>query len=90
MFRMSACGAWIIGIATLFWTGVSTTTFGSGKGGNLMIKANTLLVRDRAYVSADTFGAGKGGNLTVDAQDVQLIGTSSSLYASAQPNSTGD
>ncbi|AUB42042.1 Large exoprotein involved in heme utilization or adhesion [Nostoc flagelliforme CCNUN1] len=67
-----------------------------GNAGDLAIKTNTLLVRDGAQVSSATFGVGKGGNLTVDAQDVQIIGTSadnqvsSSLFADAQPNSTGD
>ncbi|MCC5663623.1 S-layer family protein [Nostoc sp. CHAB 5784] len=68
----------------------------TGNAGNLTIKTNTLLVKDGAQVSTSTFGAGKGGNLTVDAIDVQLIGTSadnkvaSGLFASAEPNSTGD
>ncbi|MCC5661965.1 filamentous hemagglutinin N-terminal domain-containing protein [Nostoc sp. XA010] len=66
----------------------------TGNAGDLTIKTNTLLVKDRAVVSASTFGAGKGGNLSVDAQDVQIIGTSadgnlsSGLFASAQPGST--
>jgi large exoprotein involved in heme utilization and adhesion len=62
----------------------------------LTIKTNSLLVQDGAQVSAATFSEGKGGNLSVDAQDIQLIGRSadgqfpSGLFASAQPNSTGD
>ncbi|BAZ50057.1 hypothetical protein NIES4103_26710 [Nostoc sp. NIES-4103] len=67
----------------------------SGDAGNLTINTNTLLVRDGAQVSVGTFGSGKGGNLTVDAQDIQIIGRSadgyaSGLFASAQPDSTGD
>ncbi|MBW4628831.1 MAG: filamentous hemagglutinin N-terminal domain-containing protein [Brasilonema octagenarum HA4186-MV1] len=81
---------------------VSSSLFASagpdstGNAGDLTIKTNTLLVRDEAQVTAGTFGSGKGGNLTVDAFDVQLIGRSadgqfrSGLFASAQPNSTGD
>jgi filamentous hemagglutinin family protein len=67
-----------------------------GNAGDITIKTNTLLVRDGAQVSTTTSGAGKGGSLTVDAQDVQLIGrsangrVSSGLFASAQPNSTGN
>ncbi|MBP5971166.1 S-layer family protein [Brasilonema sp. CT11] len=67
-----------------------------GDAGDLTIRTNTLLVRDGAQVGAGTFGAGKGGSLRVDAQDVQLIGTGADgefptgLFASAQPNSTGD
>jgi len=68
----------------------------TGNGGDLTIKTNTLLVRDGGQVGAGTFGAGKGGSLLVDAQDVQISGrsadsqSSSGLFASTQPNSTGD
>ncbi|MCC5620444.1 filamentous hemagglutinin N-terminal domain-containing protein [Nostoc sp. CHAB 5715] len=68
----------------------------TGDAGDLTIKTNTLLLKDGAQVNAGTWGGGKGGNLSVDAQDVQIIGTSadsefiSGLFASAQPNSTGD
>ncbi|MEP0884032.1 S-layer family protein [Trichocoleus sp. ST-U3] len=76
---------------------VSAAPGSTGDAGDLMIKTNTLLVRDGAGVAAATFGAGNGGNLSVDAQDVQIIGTSSvdseyssGLFVNAQPNSTGD
>ena len=68
----------------------------TGNAGNLTIRTNTLVLRDGGEVSSSTFGAGKGGSLSVDAQDVQLIGLSadgraaSGLFASAEPNSTGD
>jgi filamentous hemagglutinin family protein len=68
----------------------------TGDGGDLIIKTNTLLVRDGAEVSTATFAKGKGGNLTVDAIDMQVIGRSANrqfssiLDASAQPNSIGD
>ncbi|MBW4635527.1 MAG: filamentous hemagglutinin N-terminal domain-containing protein, partial [Iphinoe sp. HA4291-MV1] len=77
----------------LFASAASNST---GDAGDLMVRTNTLLVRDGAQVFTGTFGAGKGGNLTVDAQDVQLIGrsadnrASSGLFASAQGNLTGD
>ncbi|MCC5668413.1 filamentous hemagglutinin N-terminal domain-containing protein, partial [Nostoc sp. CHAB 5784] len=68
----------------------------TGDAGDLTIKTHTLLLKDGAQVFTGTWGGGDGGNLSVDAQDVQFIGTSadgrfgSGLYASAQPNSTGD
>jgi large exoprotein involved in heme utilization and adhesion len=62
----------------------------TGNAGNLTIKTHSLLIKDGAEVSASTFGAGKGGSLTVDAQDVQLIGRGSGLFASSQPNATKD
>ncbi|BAY50578.1 filamentous hemagglutinin outer membrane protein (plasmid) [Scytonema sp. HK-05] len=81
-----------------FLSALAATADGNstGDGGDLTLRTNTLLVRDGAQVQTTTFGAGKGGSLRVDAQDVQLIGTSadgqfsSGLFASANPNSTGD
>ena len=71
-------------------------TGSTGDAGSITIKTNTLLVRDGAQVGAETDGKGKGGNLTIDAQDVQLIGTTtngltaSGLLTSSQVNSKGD
>ncbi|MCC5620447.1 filamentous hemagglutinin N-terminal domain-containing protein [Nostoc sp. CHAB 5715] len=68
----------------------------TGDAGDLTIKTNSLFVQDGAQVNASTFSKGKAGNLSVDAQNIQLIGGSadgqfpSGLFASAQPNSTGD
>ncbi|MFL9454092.1 filamentous hemagglutinin N-terminal domain-containing protein [Tolypothrix bouteillei VB521301_2] len=62
----------------------------TGNAGSLTIKTDSLLVKDVAVVSAATFGAGKGGSLTIDAQNIQLIGISSGLFASSELNSTGD
>ncbi|MDZ7969782.1 MAG: filamentous hemagglutinin N-terminal domain-containing protein [Nostoc sp. DedSLP03] len=76
--------------------GASAQPNSTGDAGDLTVNTNTLLVQDGAQIASSTFGVGKGGSLSVNAQDVQLIGTSvdgyypSGLFASAQPNSTGD
>ena len=68
----------------------------TGDAGNLTIRTNTLLVKDGAEINSNTFGQGRGGNLSIAAQDIQVIGTSqdaqflSGLFASTEPNSTGD
>ncbi|KAB8331362.1 filamentous hemagglutinin N-terminal domain-containing protein [Scytonema tolypothrichoides VB-61278] len=68
----------------------------NGQGGDVSISASSLRLEGGAQIGASTSAAGKGGNLRVDAQDVQLIGTSadgqfsSTLGASAEPNSTGN
>jgi large exoprotein involved in heme utilization and adhesion len=68
----------------------------NGQGGDVNISASTLRLEGGAQVGAITLGAGNAGSLRVDAQDVQLIGTTadgrfaSGLFASAEPNSTGD
>ncbi|MEM7714687.1 MAG: filamentous hemagglutinin N-terminal domain-containing protein, partial [Cyanobacteria bacterium P01_A01_bin.68] len=68
----------------------------TGYAGELTIKTNSLLVKDGGQIAASTLGEGKGGNLTIDARDIQVIGTSkdsqffSGLFASTEPNSTGN
>jgi filamentous hemagglutinin family protein len=92
--RVDAQDVQLIGISANSQLPTALATYAvpnsTGDAGDLTIKTNTLLVRDGAQVGASTFSKGKGGDLSVDAQDVQLIGTSSGLGASAQPNSTGD
>ncbi|MBG1261950.1 filamentous hemagglutinin N-terminal domain-containing protein, partial [Nostoc commune] len=61
-----------------------------GQAGDVKIKTNTLLVRDKAVVNATTSGAGKGGNIIVDAQDVQLIGSQQFTGLFTDAFSTGD
>ncbi|TBR57764.1 hypothetical protein B4U84_17495 [Westiellopsis prolifica IICB1] len=58
--------------------------------GDLTINTQNLFVRDGAQVSASTFGAGNGGNLTVTADTVELIGSTSGLFAQANRGSTGN
>ncbi|QIR35896.1 filamentous hemagglutinin N-terminal domain-containing protein [Tolypothrix sp. PCC 7910] len=68
----------------------------TGDGGNVILKTNSLLIKDGAQIFTGTFGAGKGGSVAIEAQDVQLIGTGantrlgSGILASSIPNSTGD
>ncbi|WP_017653556.1 beta strand repeat-containing protein [Fortiea contorta] len=69
----------------------------TGDAGNIFVDTQNLLIRDGAQVFTGTFGTGKAGNLTVNAsRQVELIGRSadgrfpSGLFASAEPNSTGN
>ncbi|MBV6628241.1 MAG: filamentous hemagglutinin N-terminal domain-containing protein, partial [Rivularia sp. (in: Bacteria)] len=73
---------------TGLFTGVSSQA--TGKGADITIKTDNLLVKDGANVGSRTFGEGNGGNLNIDAQDVQLIGDSTSLFAFAEENLTGN
>ncbi len=75
-----------------------TNSLQTGKGGNITIVTDGLLVEDGSQVLAGTFGAGDGGDLTINAQDIQLFGFSisanglfpSGLFTGAQPGSTGN
>ena len=48
----------------------------TGKGGNILIETDSLLVADGAIVDATTFGEGDAGNLTVKAKEIELNGVS--------------
>ena len=75
-----------------FSSSLSSSSFGSGDGGNLTLFTDKLLVQDGALVSTDTHEKGKGGNLTVNALDVELRkGEDGTTGLSARTyNSTGD
>ena len=69
----------------------------TGKGGNLIINTESLLVEDGGQVSVSTFAEGDAGSLTINASElVQVIDESpdgkfsSGIFAQANPNSTGD
>ncbi len=48
---------------------------GRGKGGNLVINATDLTIRDGAQASASTVGVGEGGSLSVTADRINITGT---------------
>ncbi len=61
----------------------------TGKGGNIYIEADYLLVADGAQISTTTFGAGDAGTLTVKASEIELIAGakefgSSGFFASSE------
>ncbi|NEU76685.1 filamentous hemagglutinin N-terminal domain-containing protein [Hassallia byssoidea VB512170] len=60
-----------------------------GKGGNLIINTQQLLMQDGAQVGTITFGAGNAGNFTLTANNV-IIGSDSILSAQADRGSTGN
>ena len=67
--------------------------FLTGKGGDISVKTDNLLVSDGAQISTTTFGEGDAGNLTIDAQNIELDGTSefgsSGLFAATEGEGDG-
>ena len=69
---------------------------GTGRGGNLSLDTNYLLIDNGAQVNSGTFGLGDAGNLSVSAIDIEAIGESddgefvSGLSAQADIGETGD
>ncbi|MCL2925379.1 MAG: filamentous hemagglutinin N-terminal domain-containing protein, partial [Trichodesmium sp. MAG_R04] len=52
------------------WTGVQQK--GEGQGGNLMVKAESLTLRDGAEISSTTLGQGNAGNLKLEVDSLTL------------------
>ena len=69
---------------------------GSGRGGNLSLNTNYLLIDNGAQVNSGTFGLGDAGNLNVTATNIEVLGESddgefvSGLFAQADFGETGD
>ena len=67
--------------------------FLTGKGGDILVETDNLLVSDGAQISTTTFGEGDAGNLTIDARNIELNGTSefgsSGLFAATEGGGDG-
>ncbi|WP_052055544.1 filamentous hemagglutinin N-terminal domain-containing protein [Myxosarcina sp. GI1] len=69
--------------------GVTASTK-SGNGGNINLQvADTLLLRDRGFISAEAKGTGNGGNIHIDAGTITPIGKSS-IVANALKGNGGN
>ena len=75
-----------------FATSISAITIdGPGKGGNVTIETERLLLDKGGRVSTSTFGLGNAGDLTVLSKSVEIIGTTpdglipSGLFAQVNP-----
>jgi large exoprotein involved in heme utilization and adhesion len=75
-------------------TAISSSTFSPGAGGNILINARSLEVKEGATISAATFGPGNGGKIEVNAESVLVSGTqegyASSLYTDSLSGATGN
>ncbi|MBE9214572.1 filamentous hemagglutinin N-terminal domain-containing protein [Plectonema cf. radiosum LEGE 06105] len=49
---------------------------GKGSGGNLTIKANSLVLRDGAFIKASTQGEGAAGNININTKVADISGSS--------------
>ena len=48
----------------------------TGDGGEIIVKTDSLLLKDAGMISTNTFGPGKGGNVFIDAKNIEIIGKS--------------
>ena len=54
--------------------GIVSQTAGPGKGGNVQVFSDRILLLDGASISAATLGAGAGGNVEIVSDSVEVIG----------------
>ncbi|MGC1308342.1 MAG: filamentous hemagglutinin N-terminal domain-containing protein [Phormidesmis sp.] len=73
----------VIGTNGSFPTLITTSTEGTGAGGNLTINTRRISVKDGAQLQAVTYGPGTGGNLTINAtEQVSVTGTGETIFSS--------
>ncbi|MBD2354523.1 S-layer family protein [Tolypothrix sp. FACHB-123] len=75
--QIQAANIEISGFSPLNNAGVSTmttSTYGTGKAGDITIDGNTLLISDGASLSSVTFGQGSSGEVTINNQNITVKG----------------
>ena len=70
--------------------GISTGTFGSGQGGDVVIKAENLRLSEFATISTSTSGLGSGGNLFLNVGTLRLLGGSTISSSTIGSDLDGD
>ena len=69
-----------------FLTSLSSTTFGDGNAGNLIINTPELLIGEKSGIATSTFSSGNAGNVEIAASEsVQVTGLISSSSVIADP-----
>ncbi|MEH2224455.1 S-layer family protein [Nostoc sp.] len=66
----------------LFASGQPNST---GNAGDITVRTNTLLVRDRAAVTVQSFGTGTAGNMTLNARSIRLNNNASLSATTRSP-----
>ena len=61
-------------LSGLFSTVASEAT---GKGGNLTVESDRIVIEDGGQITSGTFGAGNSGDLTVNAESIEIRGVAS-------------
>jgi filamentous hemagglutinin family protein len=70
--------------------GISTGTFGSGQGGDVVIEAENVRLSEFATISTSTSGLGSGGDLFLNVGTLRLLGGSAILSSTIGSDLDGD
>lgn len=84
-FQRLATGS---GTASDFRNGFFTVSAGTGAAGDIVIRTNSFIAQNGAFVQTSTFGPGQGGNLKLVSNSVDLA--ASALLTGTGPGSTGN
>lgn len=63
---------------------------GTGNGGAIDVKANSLVLKDKSFISATSLGDGNAGIVRIHIKDLLLIEEESRLISSSLSGATGD
>jgi large exoprotein involved in heme utilization and adhesion len=57
-------------------TGIFSSTYGSGDGGDIVLSASSLSLQDEALIDVGTYGSGQGGNIVANVSSLNVSGGS--------------
>ncbi len=63
--------------ANVYGAGISSDTYGGGKGGTVIVNANTIDMHSLVWISSDAYSTGNGNNVFVSAKDITVNGHNS-------------
>ncbi len=66
---------------------IVANTFSSGRGGDLVIRARDVILRDRGRLQTQSEGSGNAGRMTLEVRDVSIL---SGAAVSSRAGATGD
>jgi large exoprotein involved in heme utilization and adhesion len=69
-------------------TGIYSSTYGSGDGGDILLSSPSLALQNEALIDAGTYGSGRGGNIVAKVASLNVSG--GSALSSSTIGSTGN
>jgi len=69
-------------------TGIFTSTFGSGDGGDIVLSSSSLALHEEAIIDVGTYGSGQGGKIVANLTSLNVSG--GSAMSSSTIGGTGD
>lgn len=69
---------------------ISAASTAEGKAGNINLQVDTLRLVNGGQLNSVAFGQGDGGNITIQANNVELAGFTSGIFAVTAPDAQGN